>query len=68
MRLGLLLLALRFVVPLLALTGELFYSGFLHERYAASTERIEQVAGSIREINEGAERDAITVQEHNDRS
>lgn len=58
LRLGLLLLVLRFVVPLLALTGELFYSGFLHERYAASTERIEQVAGSIREINEGAERDA----------
>ncbi|GAB4291945.1 MAG: hypothetical protein Kow0096_06430 [Thiohalomonadaceae bacterium] len=62
LRLGLLLLALRFVVPLLALTGELFYSGFLHERYAASTERIEQVTGTIREINEGAEREAAAAE------
>jgi hypothetical protein len=58
LRLGVLLLALRFAVPLLALTGELFYSGFLHERYASSTERIEQVTGTIREINAGAEREA----------
>lgn len=58
LRLGLLLLVLRFAVPLLAMTGELFYGAFLHERYAASSARIEQVTVNIREINEGTEQEA----------
>jgi len=58
LRLGLLLLVLRFAVPFLAMTGELFYGAFLHERYAASSARIEQVTVNIREINEGTEQEA----------
>lgn len=57
LRLGILLLVLRFAVPLLAMTGELFYSTFLHERYDSSSVRIEQVTSNIHEINQGAEQD-----------
>lgn len=57
LRLGILLLVLRFAVPLLAMTGELFYSGFLHERYDSSSMRIEQVTSNIHEINQGAEQE-----------
>lgn len=58
LRLAVVLLVLRFAVPVLALTGELFYGTFLHERYAASSARIEQVTVSIQEVNQGAEPDA----------
>lgn len=62
-RLALVLMVLRFAVPLIALGSELLYSAFLHEHYTTSTARIEQVTGTIRQINQGAEQAAPTQQE-----
>lgn len=60
LRLAVLLLVLRFAVPVLALTSELFYTAFLHERYVASTSRIEKVTVNINEVNRGAEQELPT--------
>ena len=61
LRLGIMLLVLRFAVPLLAMTGELFYGAFLQERHDSSSLRIEQVTSSIHDINQGAEQDIPVV-------
>jgi hypothetical protein len=55
LRTAVLLLVLRFFVPLLAVTGELFYDAFLQDRFTASSQRIAQVTADIGQINEGAE-------------
>jgi len=62
-RLALLLMVLRFSIPLIALGSELLYSAFLHEHYTSSTARIEQVTSNIRQINQGAEQEATTTEE-----
>ncbi len=55
LRTAVLLLVLRFFVPLLAMTGELFYDAFLQDRFTASSQRIAEVTADIGQINEGAE-------------
>lgn len=62
-RLALLLMVLRFSIPLIALGSELLYQAFLQEHYTASTARIEEVTGNIRQINQGAEQAAPTPEE-----
>jgi len=63
LRVGIMLLALRLAVPLLSLTGELFYDAFLHDRYDHSAARIEQVTSNIRDINQGAEQELAVVED-----
>lgn len=55
MRLLLLLLLVRFSVPLMALASEGLYSAFMYERYAASQQSIQAVTEKIGEINRSAE-------------
>ncbi len=55
LRAALFLLVLRFMVPLIAFSSELFYGAFLQERYAASAARLDHVTENIRTVNEGAE-------------
>jgi len=54
-RLMLLMLVLRFVVPVMALSSEGLYSAFMAERYAASSQNIQQVTERIGEINRSTE-------------
>lgn len=63
LRTAVVLLVLRFSVPLLALTGELFYDAFLQDRFAASSQRIVQVTVDIGQINEGAEQAAPAAED-----
>jgi len=54
-RLLLLLLVVRFSVPLMALASEGLYSAFMSERYASSQQSIQSVTVKIGEINRSAE-------------
>ena len=55
-RLALVLVILRFSVPLIAILGETLYSQFLEPQYAASQQKLEQTAETISTINEEARR------------
>jgi hypothetical protein len=55
LRLLALLLVLRFVVPLMALTGEGLYSAFLAERFDTSSHNVQQVTERIGELNRANE-------------
>lgn len=52
LRVTLILLILRFAVPLAALANELFYDAFLEPRYAASTLAVEAAEREIRELQQ----------------
>ena len=55
-RLALVLVILRFSVPLIAILGETLYSQFLEPQYAASKQKLEQTAETISTINDEARR------------
>lgn len=55
-RLALVLLILRFSVPMIAILGETLYSRFLEPQYAASKQKLEQTAETISTINDEARR------------
>ena len=55
LRLLLILLVVRFSVPMMALTSEGLYTAFMNERYAASQKSIQSVTEEIGEINRSAE-------------
>lgn len=62
-RLLLLLLVVRFAVPVMALANEGLYSAFMSERYAASQQSIQAVTERIGEINRSAESAARTPED-----
>jgi hypothetical protein len=55
-RLALVLVILRFSVPMIAILGETLYSRFLEPQYAASKQKLEQTAETISTINDEARR------------
>src|SRR5512143_2808914 len=59
-RLLVLLLVVRFSVPLMALASEGLYSAFMNERYDASKQSIQSVTEKIGEVNRSAESAAKT--------
>lgn len=62
-RLLLLLLVVRFSVPVMALASEGLYTAFMSERYAASQQSIQAVTEKIGEINRSAESSATTPED-----
>jgi hypothetical protein len=62
-RLLLLLLVVRFSVPLMALASEGLYTAFMSERYAASQQSIQAVTEKIGEINRSTESAAETPED-----
>lgn len=62
-RLLLLLLVVRFSVPVMALASEGLYTTFMSERYAASQQSIQAVTEKIGEINRSAESSAKTPED-----
>lgn len=54
-RVLLLVLMLRFAVPVLALTSELVFDVFLQPRYAESVEKLEQASGQVESLNDSFE-------------
>jgi hypothetical protein len=62
-RLLLLLLVVRFSVPVMALASEGLYTAFMSERYAASQQSIQAVTERIGEINRSAESVARTPED-----
>jgi hypothetical protein len=56
-RLALVLVILRFSVPLIAILGETLYNQFLEPRYVASKQKLEQTAETISAINDEARRE-----------
>jgi len=50
--LGLLIMFLRFSVPMLAVTSELFYQYFLQDQYVQSNERLENTQQNISELSQ----------------
>ena len=59
----LLLLVVRFSVPLMALASEGLYTGFMNERYDSSKQSIQSVTDKIGEINRSAESAAKTPED-----
>lgn len=62
-RLLLLLLVVRFAVPVMALANEGLYTTFMSERYATSQQSIQAVTEKIGEINRSAESSASTPED-----
>jgi hypothetical protein len=56
-RLALVLVILRFSVPMIAILGETLYTRFLEPQYAASKQKLEQTAETISTINDEARRE-----------
>lgn len=54
-RLSLVLLVLRFCVPVIAIASELVYAEFLAEEYAQASGKLEQTTTSIDSVNQAAE-------------
>ncbi len=58
LRLSLIILLLRFAVPVIALAGEGLYEVYLDQRYSESSERMGEATEAIRGLNQQAESDA----------
>lgn len=61
LRAGLLLLVIRFIIPLIAVSSEVLFKYFLEEQYQSSTQTIERTAEEIGRINANTERSAQSL-------
>ncbi len=58
-----LLILLRFSIPLIALINEALYMGYMQPRYEQAQQQLEQASGQIREISEATQPESVSLED-----